>query len=155
MIAAFIATSILLSVGVVILGNATNTCTSLADYRTPSFVSAVTVTNQGVNYTSAPTVSFSGGGGSGATATATITGDAVTAVTVTGSGSAYTSAPTVSFSGGGGVNAAATSTISSTQTGWAGQCQTNQTQTNSAYQLLGVVLIVIAAVVILTVIKYL
>ena len=63
-------------------------------------------------YTSAPTVSFSGGGGSGATATATIDSDgAVNGVAVTAGGTGYTSAPTVSFSGGGGSGAEAVSTI--------------------------------------------
>jgi hypothetical protein len=74
-------------------------------------VGAVAVTTGGSGYTSAPTVSFSGGGGSGATATATIASGAVTAITVTASGSGYTSAPTVAFSGGGGTGAAATATV--------------------------------------------
>ena len=37
-------------------------------------VTGVTITNPGSDYTSAPTITFSGGGGSGATATATISG---------------------------------------------------------------------------------
>ena len=69
----------------------------------------------GSGYTSAPTVSFSGGGGSGATATATVSGGQVTSVTVTAGGSGYTSAPTVSFSGGGGSGATATATVSGGQ----------------------------------------
>ena len=92
MIGAFIAVAILLSVGVVILGNSTNNCSSLSGYN------ATTPSANETRYTHSTTA---------------------------------------------------------TQTGWAAQCQTIGTQTINAYQLLGVVLIVIAAVVILTVIKYL
>ena len=71
-----------------------------------------TITNGGAGYTSAPTISFSGGGGSGASATATISGGGnVTAITLVSGGSGYTSAPTISFSDGGGANAAATCSI--------------------------------------------
>ena len=41
------------------------------------------------------------------------------------------------------------------QTGWSGQCEANNSQTQNAYALLIIVLIVIAAVVILTVVKML
>lgn len=41
------------------------------------------------------------------------------------------------------------------QTGWSGQCEANNLQTQNAYALLIIVLIVIAAVVILTVVKML
>lgn len=51
-------------------------------------------------YTTAPTVTLSGGGGSGATATATISSNVITGFTVTNIGSGYTSAPTVTLSGG-------------------------------------------------------
>jgi len=74
-------------------------------------VRSATVTNGGSGYTSAPTVSFSGGGGTGAAATATLTDDAVTSVTITNHGSGYTSAPTILFTGGGGSAAAATANI--------------------------------------------
>ena len=70
------------------------------------------VSDGGSGYTSAPTVSFTGGGGSGATATAQISGQSVASITVTNEGSGYTSAPIVSFSGGGGSGAAATAQIS-------------------------------------------
>lgn len=75
---------------------------------------AVSLTNGGAGYISAPIVTFTGGGGSGAAATATITAGSVTAITVTSPGSGYTSAPTVGFSGGGGVGAAATASVTST-----------------------------------------
>lgn len=87
MIGAFIAVAIMLSVGVVILGNSTNNCTTLPGYN---------ATTPGVN-----------------------------------------------------------ETITTAHTGWALTCVNNSTTTINAYGLLGVVLIVIAAVVILAVIKYL
>jgi hypothetical protein len=67
------------------------------------------VYNGGSGYTSAPTVSFSGGGGSGAQATAVINSlnGTVTAIDITNPGSGYTSYATVNFSGGGGSGAAA------------------------------------------------
>jgi hypothetical protein len=71
-------------------------------------VSQVNVTAGGTGYTTAPTVTFTGGGGTGAAATATISGGAVTAITMTAYGTGYTSAPTVGFTGGGGSGAAAT-----------------------------------------------
>jgi hypothetical protein len=83
------------------------------EQKTPdNQVRNVSVGTGGTGYTSAPTVSFSGGGGSGATATATIDSNgSVNGVAVTAGGTGYTSAPTVSFSGGGGSGAEAVSTI--------------------------------------------
>lgn len=79
---------------------------------TPSCpVSSITVNAGGSGYTSAPSVSFSGGGGSGATAAATVAGGAVTGITVTAGGSGYTSAPAVTLTGGGGTGASATAII--------------------------------------------
>jgi hypothetical protein len=77
-------------------------------------VTAVTVTASGSAYTSAPTVTFTGGGGSGAAGTAVISGGVVVSVTVTAGGSGYTSAPTVGFISGGGSGAAATATVPTT-----------------------------------------
>ena len=61
----------------------------------------------GSNYTSAPSVSFTGGGGTGASASATVNAGAVTAVTVASGngGDAYTDIPNIVFSGGGGSGA--------------------------------------------------
>lgn len=70
-------------------------------------VDAVVITNGGSGYTSAPTVSFSGGGGSGAAGTAVIAGGKVISVTMTNPGTGYTSTPTVGFSGGSGSGATA------------------------------------------------
>jgi hypothetical protein len=78
----------------------------------PKGVSAVTVSNGGSGYTSAPEVVFTGDG-SGAEAVATVAEGVVTAVTVTKGGYGYTTAPTVTFTGGGGTGAAATASIAS------------------------------------------
>jgi Flp pilus assembly protein TadG len=73
----------------------------------------ITITNQGSNYSSVPTVTFSAppSGGTRATGTAVVASKKVTGITVTNPGSGYASAPTISFSGGGGSNAAATATL--------------------------------------------
>lgn len=87
----------------------------------PTGVTAVTMSNQGTNYTSAPAVAFAGGGtevgkvlptghavlGTGANA------GKVTSVVIDTPGSHLTAAPTISFTGGGGADAAATATIAS------------------------------------------
>lgn len=69
--------------------------------------------SEGMGYTSAPTVSFTGGGGTGAAGTAVIENGRVKSITITNGGSGYTSAPTVAFSGGGGSGAAGTAVIDS------------------------------------------
>ena len=46
-------------------------------------------------------------------------------------------------------------TTGATQTGWAAQCETNNTQTQNAYTLLVIILIVVAAVAILSVVRML
>jgi len=46
-------------------------------------------------------------------------------------------------------------TLDSQQTGWAGQCVTNNEQTQNAYTLLVIILIVVAAVAILSVVRML
>lgn len=78
-------------------------------------VTAVTVTNQGSGYTSAPTVTLVSSSGRDATATAVLgsgaTAGKVIRVDVTNPGTRYQTAPIVQFTGGGGSNAAATSTI--------------------------------------------
>ena len=70
-------------------------------------------------YTSAPTVTITGGGGFGATATATVSGGVVTAITVTNPGRNYSSTPTVAITGGGGTGATGTATTGTvTYTGY-------------------------------------
>jgi hypothetical protein len=62
-------------------------------------VSAVTITNPGSGYTTAPTVTFSGPGiGESAGGTATIAAGSVTGVTIFAPGYGYAAAPTVTFS---------------------------------------------------------
>jgi FtsP/CotA-like multicopper oxidase with cupredoxin domain len=75
-------------------------------------LTALTLTAGGGSYTSAPSVSFSGGGGSGAAATAQISG--VTSVRVDTGGSGYnTSAPVVSFTSATGSGATAVASVTS------------------------------------------
>ncbi len=76
-----------------------------------SGVVKVTVGTGGSSYSSAPTVSLSGGGGTGAAAVAQMAGTMVQGVVITNAGTGYTSAPTVSFSGGGGSGAAGTASV--------------------------------------------
>jgi hypothetical protein len=71
----------------------------------------VKLTAGGSGYTSAPTVTFSGGGGTGAAATAFITNGVVIGVRMTSFGSGYTSAPTATLSGGGGSGATAVAIV--------------------------------------------
>ena len=71
-------------------------------------VNSISIANAGTGYSTAPTVSFTGGGsGSGAAATATVSDGKIVAITVTNNGSGYTSAPTVVFSTVGGASGAA------------------------------------------------
>ena len=161
LVGAFIGIAIMLGIGVQILGNSVQDCTTLPDYSIGE-VSSVTVTVGG-NYTSAPTVAFSGGGGSLAASTVTTgaisNGIEVTAVTVTEGGQDYTSAPAVAFDGGAPVTteavASATITTPTEQVGWSGQCVSNNTATQNAYTLLVIILIVVAAVAILSVVRML
>ncbi len=86
--------------------------TTMNFYVNESGVDAITITSGGTGYTTAPTISITGGGGSGAAATATVSGGEVTAITITSGGTGYTSAPTISITGGGGTGATATATVS-------------------------------------------
>ncbi|MXW02517.1 MAG: S8 family serine peptidase [Holophagales bacterium] len=92
-------------------GSMVRGATAAADVAISSGGLSVTVTNGGTGYTSAPTVTISGGGGSGAAAEA-LMGGGVTGVTVTNAGSGYTRGPLVSFTGGGGSGATATASVS-------------------------------------------
>ena len=78
-------------------------------------VASVTLSNGGSGYTTAPTVSFSGGAGSGVSAYATVASGIVTSVVVTNFGSGYTvgSAPSVTFTPtNGGTGATGTAVLS-------------------------------------------
>lgn len=72
-------------------------------------VQALTLTDAGAGYTSAPTITITGDG-VGAGAVATIA-QGVTALTIVNGGAGYTSAPTVLISGGGGTGATAVAQI--------------------------------------------
>ena len=90
-------------------------CPGFTHQRQQNAVTAVSVTNGGSGYTSAPAVALTGGNGTGATATAEIDASGkVTKVIVTNPGTGYTAAPTVAFTGGGGSGAAATASYGST-----------------------------------------
>ncbi len=81
-------------------------------------IKAITVSNGGSGYATAPTVTITGGG-SGAAATAVVSGGVVTAINLnrdlTGitffQEGKYTSTPTLTISGGGGTGATASATI--------------------------------------------
>lgn len=78
-----------------------------------SAISAVNVTDPGSGYTSAPSVTFSGGGETTpAVAEATLaTTTSVASVTLTRGGRGFRCVPKVRFTGGGGSGAAATATL--------------------------------------------
>jgi hypothetical protein len=64
----------------------------------PAQVTGVDVTTAGAGYTTAPTVTATGGGGTGLTMTSSIdAGGGVTGITITSPGSGYTSAPTIAI----------------------------------------------------------
>ncbi|WP_353138113.1 RagB/SusD family nutrient uptake outer membrane protein [Pseudopedobacter sp.] len=76
----------------------------------------ITITNGGSGYTSAPTVSITGGDpATAATATAAIASGKVTSITISNPGTFYktTSPVVITISGGGGTGATATATITS------------------------------------------
>ena len=78
---------------------------------TGGVVSSITITNPGIGYTTAPTITISGGGATTvATATATVLGNEINAIAVTTGGAGYTS-PTVAFTGGTGSGAVGTVSV--------------------------------------------
>lgn len=82
-------------------------------YQAGSLAPQVTITDNGTGYTSAPSVSASGGSGSGATFLASIANGLVTQIIITNPGSGWLAGDTVtlSISGGGGSSATATVTL--------------------------------------------
>lgn len=79
--------------------------------RVQNGVTAITIGNGGSGYTSAPTITLTGGGGTGATAEATVSGGVITKITVTNAGQGYTTAPTVNIAGGNGTGGTATASV--------------------------------------------
>jgi hypothetical protein len=89
-------------------------------YRQGTSILSITVSTQGLGYTTAPAVTIGAPNiayGTTASATATVTSGTISEVTVTFAGSGYTTAPTVTIaappSGGGHFTATATASISS------------------------------------------
>ena len=89
-------------------------------HRQGTSILSITVSTQGLGYTTAPAVTIGAPNiayGTTASATATVTSGTISAVTVTFAGSGYTTAPTVTIaappSGGGHFTATATASISS------------------------------------------
>jgi len=85
----------------------------------PTSVASITITNAGSNYTTAPTLTFSGGGvgATQAIATCTISNGSIDTVTLISPGYGYTSTPNITISSGNAILTAvltATSTYSST-----------------------------------------
>ena len=65
-------------------------------------VSSAFIVSSTGGFTSAPTVTFSGGGGAGAAGLAVLSGPQVDSIVITSAGSGYSSAPTITLTGGGG-----------------------------------------------------
>ena len=107
----------------VTLGNASNITTTVPHNLsgpsgsgaiarvTNGVVNSIAVTAGGSGYTSAPTVTITGGGGTGATATAVVISNQVSSIAITNAGSGYTSTPTVTISGGGRSGASAAANV--------------------------------------------
>jgi FtsP/CotA-like multicopper oxidase with cupredoxin domain len=74
-------------------------------------LTSLNLTAGGTGYTSAPTVSFTGGGGSGATATAALGTGKISAINVVNGGSGYLNPPSLSVNGGGGSGATASAVL--------------------------------------------
>ena len=80
-------------------------------------VEGITVTAGGTGYTSAPTVTLSGGGATTqATATATVVSGVVTTIAVNTAGVGYVTTPLVTITGGAGNNATATANLQASAT---------------------------------------
>jgi hypothetical protein len=93
----------------IVAGNTASTAPDVAG----GTVTSATILSNGSGYTSAPTVTISGGGGTGATGHAVLNYDYVLLISIDNGGSGYTSPPTITLSGGGGTGAAATANIGS------------------------------------------
>jgi starch-binding outer membrane protein, SusD/RagB family len=76
-------------------------------------IKTITITNQGTGYTTAPTITITGGGGTWASASTTVTAGKVSGVTMVNRGIGFSSAPTVTITGA-GTGATATATLFTT-----------------------------------------
>ena len=102
--------------------NGSDPALTLGNGATGLWIASVNITNPGSGYTSAPTVTFTGGGCTAEpVATSAMSGGAVIGLTFTRlhlahfQGFGCTSAPTIAFCGGGGTGAAATATAGQMQ----------------------------------------
>jgi hypothetical protein len=99
-----------------------STATASASIGT-GYVKQIFLNNDGIGYTSPPTIGISSAppGGTNATAVATIrrvrTSYSIDEIYITNAGIGYTEIPTVTITGGGGTGAAATCSISTTSNG--------------------------------------
>jgi len=78
-------------------GTGTANTKSISSITLLGGVREIDIINSGSGYTTAPTITFSGGGGSGAVASAKMSGGSVIYCTVSNQGDNYTSDPTVTF----------------------------------------------------------
>lgn len=76
-------------------------------------IKAITITNQGTGYTTAPTITFTGGTGTWASASTAVAAGRVTGITILNRGIGFSSAPTVTITGA-GTGATATATLITT-----------------------------------------
>jgi Pro-kumamolisin, activation domain/Bacterial Ig-like domain (group 3) len=105
------------------INNSADPALTLGNGATGLWVSSINLTNPGAGYTSAPTVTFTGGGCTAEpVATSSISGGQVTGITFTGytshfQGFGCTSAPAIAFSAapGGGTTATATANVGQMQ----------------------------------------
>jgi hypothetical protein len=95
---------------VVVGGGAGEPCSEVPIYQAGA-VTSVQITQGGIGYLAAPTVSFVGGGGSGAKATAHLVRGSVNSITIDEGGSNYSRPPAVVFTGGYGIGATGIATI--------------------------------------------
>lgn len=114
------------------LGNSLKVAMADSTTFSSGSVASIAVGTAGSGYTSAPTVTMTGGGSPSAIATGTaiLDGSTVGSINVTFAGLGYTSAPTVAMSGGGGTGAAATATM---VTAWTYANQFDDAPGTSAY----------------------
>lgn len=64
---------------------------------TGTTIGSLTLTGEGINYTSAPTVVVTGGGGTGAVITANVSAGKITGFTISNAGTGYTSVPIITI----------------------------------------------------------
>jgi uncharacterized repeat protein (TIGR01451 family) len=99
---------------VVTSGGLGYTSSPIVGFSLPTSINLVTACGSG--FTSAPTVTASGGGGTGATFITTVANGQITSIYVSAAGTGFTSEPTIVISGGGGTGATAQFPVGSVAT---------------------------------------